>query len=100
MSTTQQKQPQDHKRKQPSKQRAEAQELDVRVEYDDDAWTVSPAAMKQLDFLAALEDEEYITAMRLLLGRDDAARFFKGRSVEDVGGFFDALGEAADSGNR
>lgn len=101
MSTSAIKQPSDYKQKQkPSAQRADAQELDVDVEYDGETYVVAQSNVKRLDFLAAIEDEEYITALRLLLGREQAARLFEGHAVEDVGGFFDALGEAIDAGNR
>lgn len=96
------KQPQDRKPKQSktNAQRAEAEDRDITFEYDGEEWTVEASRAKQLEFLAALEDEDYIVAMRLVLGRDDATRFFRGRSVEDIGKWFDALGEAVDSGNR
>lgn len=107
--TTAVKQPQDRKPKSKPKsstsstgnaQRDEAEDRDITFEYDGEEWTVRAASAKQLEFLAALEDEDYIVAMRLVLGRDDAARFFRGRSVEDIGRWFDALGEAVDSGNQ
>lgn len=92
------KQPQDHKPKTP--QIDDVEDRDITFEYDGESFTVNSADVKGLEFLAALEDEDYIVAMRLVLGRDDAARFFKGRKLEDIGGFFDALGEVVDAGNR
>lgn len=100
MSTAAVKQPQDHKQSTKNTQRDEAEERTVTFEYDGDEWSVQSADVKQLEFLAALEDESYIVAMRLALGSEQAARFFKGRKLEDIGAFFDAMGEAVGSGNR
>ena len=100
------KQPSDHKRKQTAAQkakssarRAEAVDEPIEFVYDGDTWEFTPRDATGLEFLAALEDEELIVACRLLLGHEQAARLFKGRTVEDLKGFFDTMGEAADSGN-
>lgn len=104
MTTSAVKQPQDHKPKssksKSTPQADEALDREVTFEYDNEEWTVRAGDATGLEFLAAIEDEDYINAMRLILGRDEAARFFKGRNVEHIGGWFDALGEAVDSGNR
>jgi thioredoxin-like negative regulator of GroEL len=109
MTTTAQKtakQPSDHKRKQSAAQkakasarRAEASDEPISFVYDGDTWEFTAREATGLEFLAALEDEELVKACRLLLGHEQAARLFHGRSVPDLMGFFDAMGEAADSGN-
>ena len=80
-------------------QRREAMNTEQTFAWDGEEWTLTPADATGLEFLAALEDDEIIAALRLLLGRDQAARLFKGRRVEDIGEFFDALGEAVGTGN-
>jgi hypothetical protein len=97
------KQPQDHRKpRKATPQRAEAQ-VDLRAvltfEWDDEEWNVVPADATSLEFLAALGDEQIITALRLLLGPGQAARLIKGRKVEDLEGFFAAMGEVVDAGN-
>lgn len=91
------KKPQD--RKPTNAQRAEALNEPIAFTYDGEEWTLTPADATALEFLAALEDEQIITALRFLLGHDQAARLIKGRRVEDLEGFFDAMGEAVGSGN-
>lgn len=92
------KAPQDHL---PTiKQRTEALDKPVTFAYDDDEWTVTPSDATSLEFLAFLEDEAIIAALRHLLGREQAARLFRGRSIEDLEGFFEAMGEAVGTGNR
>lgn len=91
------KKPQDHL---PSnKQRAEALDEPVTFTYDEEEWTLLPSAATSLEFLAALEDEQLIRALRLLLGREQAARLIQGRSVADLERFFDTMGEAVGTGN-
>ena len=90
-------QPQDHLP--PAKQREEALDTPVTFTYDDEEFTVVPSDATGLEFLAALEDEEIIKALRLLLGKDQAARLIRGRKAADLEGFFDAMGEAVGSGN-
>jgi len=80
-------------------QRREAMNTEQTFTWDGQEWTITPADATGLEFLAALEDDEIIAAVRLLLGRDQATRLFKGRRVEDLEGFFEALGEVVDSGN-
>lgn len=103
MSThTPTKKPQDHKPKKTAQRaQVEAEQPDavVNLDYDGEQWTVRHADATGLEFLAAIEDEEFITAVRMLLGREQAARFFKGRNVAHVAEFFDLLGEAVGSGN-
>jgi hypothetical protein len=95
--TTTPKKPQDHK---PSNaQRAEAANTPQTFTYDGEEWEVVPADATSLEFLAALEDNQIIGALRTLLGRDQATRLIKGRRVEDLEGFFDAMGEAVGTGN-
>lgn len=94
------RQPQDRKQPKASAQRVEATNTPVAFTYDGEEWTVSPEDATSLEFLAALEDEEFIKALRVLLGRDQAARLIKGRKVSDLEGFFDAMGEAVGSGNH
>ena len=95
------KQPSDHKPKKSaaehakqSARRAEAGNEPIDFEYDNELWTFTPIDATGLEFLAALEDEELVLACRLLLGREQASRLFKGRRVEDLHGFFDTMGEA------
>jgi len=91
------KTPQDHL---PSaKQRQEALDLPVTFTFDGEDWTCVPSDATSLEFLAALEDEQVIKALRLLLGTDQAARLIKGRKVDALEGFFEAMGEAVGSGN-
>jgi hypothetical protein len=91
------KKPQD--RKQSNQQRAEAMDTPTTFTFDGEEWTVVPNDATSLEFLAALEDNQIITALRVLLGREQAARLIKGRRVEDLEGFFDAMGEVTGSGN-
>lgn len=89
--------PQDHL---PSKQqRAEAEDTAVTFTYDGDEFTVIPSDATSLEFLAALEDQEVIKALRFLLGHEQAATLIKGRKVNQLEGFFEAMGEAVGSGN-
>jgi hypothetical protein len=87
--------PQDHR----SKQRTETLDEPVTFAFDGEDWTVTPGDATGLEFLAALEDEQIITALRLLLGHEQAQRLIRGRKAEDLEGFFDAMGEAVGSGN-
>jgi hypothetical protein len=92
------KKPQD--RKPPAnQQRAEALQAVLTFDYDGEEWNVVPGDATSLEFLAALEDEQIITALRLLLGPAQAARLIKGRKVEDLEQFFESLGEVVGSGN-
>ena len=94
------KKPQDRKPKSP--QRTEAQ-IDLRsvctFDWDGEEWNVVPADGTSLEFLAALEDQQIIAALRLLLGPTQAARLIKGRKVEDLEGFFETMGEVMGTGN-
>jgi hypothetical protein len=84
----------------PSKQqRAEALNEPVTFDFDGEQWTVVPADATSLAFLAALEDEQIIRALRLLLGEEQAARLIDGRRVDDLEAFFETMGEATGSGN-
>lgn len=94
---TKPKQPQDHKP--PNTQRDEALDSPVTFSYDGEEFTVVPSDATGLEFLAALEDEHIIPALRLLLGTEQASRLIKGRKVADLEEFFDAMGEAVGSGN-
>lgn len=91
------KRPQD--RRPTNAARAEAENTPTTFEWDGEEWTVTPAEAQGLEFLAALDDEEIITAMRLLLGREQAARLFKGRKVDDLQHFFETMGEEVGVGN-
>lgn len=91
------KQPQDRK---PSKQRTETLDEPVTFTFDGEDWTLTPSDATGLEFLAALEDEQIIAALRLLLGREQAQRLIAGRKAEHLEGFFDAMGEAVGSGNQ
>lgn len=92
--------PQDRKPKASAALKTEALNEPVTFTWDDEEWTVTPEDASSLEFLAALEDEEVVRALRHLLGREQAARLFKGRKVEDLEAFFDAMGEELGSGNR
>jgi len=81
-------------------QRAEVANTPLTFTFDSEEWTVIPADATSLEFLADLEDEQIISALRRLLGREQAARLIKGRRVEDLEKFFDAMGEAVGTGNR
>lgn len=107
MTTTAEKRPptNDHKpKRKPSKsaasaRRAETADEPVVFDFDGEQWTFVPSDATGLEFMAALEDEELVQACRLLLGREQAARLFKGRKVEDLYGFFDVMGEAFTGAN-
>lgn len=100
MPEQQQRVPQDRKQKQPtSKQRAEALDHPVTFDFDGDSFTVTPSDATSLEFLEALEDEELIKAVRLLLGREQASTLFKGRKIDELETFFEVMSEAVDSGN-
>jgi hypothetical protein len=102
--------PQDHKpkkKKGKSAQRAEVDNDPITFEWDGETWEFDPANGTGLEFMAALEDADnggdpggLIRAMRILLGRDQASRLFKGRDASDIFGFFGAAEEAAGLGNR
>lgn len=83
-----------------SQQRKEALDEELTFAWDGEEWTFKPSDATALEFLAALEDEQIIKALRFLLGREQAARLIKGRKIQDLEQFFDAAGEAAGSGNR
>lgn len=101
MSQQQQKQPQDRKQKQlTSKQRDEALDREVTFEFDGDIFAVTPRDATGLEFMEALEDEQLIKAVRLLLGREQASTLFKGRDIEQLETFFEVMGEAVDTGNQ
>lgn len=91
------KKPQD--RQPTNAQRAEAANSPTTFDFDGEEWTVVPADATALEFLAALEDNQIIGALRFLLGHDQAGRLIKGRRVEDLEGFFEAMGEAVGTGN-
>lgn len=91
------KKPQDHLP--PAKQREEALDRPVTFTFDGDEFTIVPSDATALEFLEALEDEQIIKALRLLLGKEQATRLIKGRKVEALEGFFEAVGEAVGSGN-
>jgi len=95
--TTTPKQPQDHQSK--SKQRAEVLDEPVTFTFDGDEFTVRPSDATSLEFLEALEDEQLIAALRLLLGREQASKLIKGRKVEQLESFFETMGEAVDTPN-
>lgn len=92
-------QPQD-RRPPANQQRAEVQDRPLTFNWDGQEWTIKPSDVTSLEFLAALEDEEMVKALRLLLGKEQAARLIKGRHVEDLEAFFNAAGEAAGVGNQ
>lgn len=71
----------------------------VTFTWDDQDWTVVPSDATSLEFLAELEDTRIVSALRLLLGREQAGRLIKGRKVDELEGFFEAMGEATGSGN-
>lgn len=98
-ATTKRKQPQDRKPK-VNARRAEVLDEPVTFDFDGESFTVLPRDATGLEFMAALDDEELIVACRLLLGHDQAARLFQGRTLQDLAGFFDTMGEAVESGNR
>jgi hypothetical protein len=81
-----------------SQQRQEAQDQELTFTWDGEEWTFKPSDATGLEFLAALEDEQIVRALRLLLGREQAARLIQGRKVQDLEGFFVAAGEVAGSG--
>lgn len=95
------KQPQDRKpkKKQPSQQRADVLDEPVTFTFDGEEWTVMPSSATSLEFLAALEDEEFIAAIRHLLGKDQAARLIRGRNLSHLEDFFTVMGEAVGMGN-
>lgn len=88
-------------------QRDEAGDRTVTFEWDGGKWTFKPSAGRSLEYLAALEDADsgedvtgIIRALRLLLGREQAAKLFKGRTSDQINPFFEAAGKAAGTGNR
>jgi hypothetical protein len=94
--------------KKKSGQRAEAQDEGqvVTFTFDDEEWTFERAKANDLEFLSALDDfandDNALAgprAMKVLLGRDEAARFFKERQAVDIFPFVRAAGEAATAGN-
>jgi hypothetical protein len=91
------KTPQDHLP--PATARQEALNEPVTFTFDGDEFTVTPSDATGLEFLAALEDQHIIKALRLLLGTEQADRLIKGRKVDALEGFFDTLGEAVGTGN-
>lgn len=76
------------------------------VEWDGEEWELDPNNATGMEFYALLadaEDEEdpmaLVRALRHLLGREQAARLFKGRTIPQIHDFFDAMGEAVGTGN-
>ncbi|MFD7157961.1 hypothetical protein ACFV9C_25390 [Kribbella sp. NPDC059898] len=91
--------PQDRQQPEPNLQRVEARDLPITFEWDGEKWTFKPSDATGLEFLAALEDEQIIKALRLLLGNEQAARLIKGRKLRDLAEFFNAAGQAGGTGN-
>jgi hypothetical protein len=92
--------PQDHRPPGKSNpQKGEAWDTPHTFTWDGEEWTVVPSDSTSLEFLAALEDEQMVTALRALLGREQADRFVHGRKLEDMMEFFEVLGEELKGGN-
>ena len=77
------------------------------VEWDGEEWELDPNNATGMEFYALLADAEdnedpmaLVRALRHLLGHEQAGRLFKGRKVEQIHEFFDAMGEAVGTGNR
>lgn len=90
-----------------SEQRAEVVDETVSFTWDEDEWTFDRSKANDLEFLSALDDFANDNnalagprAMKILLGADQAAAFFKGRQAEVIFDFVRAAGEAARTGNR
>jgi hypothetical protein len=81
------------------KSREEVLNSPMTFEWDDQEWTFVPADATSLEFIEALEDDHMVSALRLLLGREQASRLIKGRKVSDLDGFMEAMSEAVGSGN-
>lgn len=90
-----------------SPQREEAAESHVvDVDYDGATWTVDMDKFAALDYLDCLylaqttgRDAYMVGALRILLGAEQASRFFGGREVKHLIAFYDAIGEASGAGN-
>lgn len=98
------KQPSDHR---PAKNEANpAAARDIAFEHDGHHWTIPAAAFEDIEVLELLEDENYVSVVRKILGRQqwdawkNAHRDDEGRvSVTHAEPFITALFEAADQGN-
>lgn len=107
------KKPQDHQSKK-NHQKDEADGAPIEFDWDGEHWTVPRENATGLEFMGHLTDAQdaeeegkmadagqaMIRAVWALLGRKDGNRLLKGRQPEALGEFFDALGEAAGSGNQ
>lgn len=89
-----------------SEQRVEVEDTSVTFTWDDQEWTFERSKVNALEFLSALDDYANDSnalagprAMKLLLGREQADRFFHERQAEDIFVFVRAAGEAARAGN-
>jgi hypothetical protein len=92
--------PADHKSKKKTKaQRAEVADTPQTFTWDGEEWTVAPSDATGLEFLAALEDERMVSALRYLLGEEQAARLIKGRKLTQLINFFEVMGEELEVGN-
>lgn len=76
--------------------RAEATGQPTTFEYDGETYTVAPSKSWNLDALEAFETGHMLTAVKLILGADQLARFrTKPRTIGDLDTLFDAAQKAA-----
>lgn len=87
-------------------QRAEVEDRPITFEWDGEEWSYPRANATSMEFLSVLDDADahgsdilFLRAMKLLLGREQADRLFKGRDASVLMDFFVAAGEAGQSGN-
>ena len=95
------KTPQDHKpAHKVNPAMMEAYDTPQTFTWDGEEWTVVPSAATALEFLAALEDDRIIAALRLLLGKEQAARLIKGRHADIILDFFETMNRDVSLGNQ
>ncbi|WP_229398173.1 hypothetical protein [Micromonospora okii] len=76
--------------------RAEATETATTFDFDGESYSVAPSNQWDLDALDAFESGRILTAVRLILGADQLARFrSKPRTIGDLDALFDAAQKAA-----
>lgn len=86
---------------------AEATQEDLAVTFDGEVWTINPAMFVDLTYLSTIHkamtrpggNAYMVGAVEMLLGPDQAARFFAGRDLAAVSGFYAAIDETAGAGN-
>lgn len=74
----------------------EAYEKAFEVEFDGEKYKIEPAGEWSIDILEAVEDERFLTAVRLIVGEDQLKKFRKKHTkLRELNEFLVALTNAA-----